>query len=49
MCGDPYGWMCDECFGKMRDTPHLTFKLCDTCLEAGKLYWEEEETDGDHL
>jgi hypothetical protein len=33
MCGDPNGWMCDECFGKMRslDRPMEREDFCPTC------------------
>jgi len=51
MCGDPYGFMCDECFGNMSesgiDTEEFTEEhLCDICKISAKLYWEDAD-DGD--
>ncbi len=43
MCGDPYGFLCDECFGKMREAaPGEEVTFCVACIQAGAAYWEDE-------
>jgi len=34
MCGDPYGWMCDECFANVRENPDAA--LCDECKRVAE-------------
>ena len=43
MCSgtDYWGWMCDECYAKMKAGEE--FELCDSCKERAKELDEEEE------
>lgn len=34
MCGDPYGWMCDECFARVRENPDA--ELCEECKKVAE-------------
>lgn len=34
MCGDPYGWMCDECFARISENPDS--ELCDSCKKVAE-------------